>query len=58
MLRNISNMIKYAVKHFFTNDNDIKMIAEKIKKENDKTLETIITSPIPAIVEKEIALAD
>ena len=51
-------VLKYAVKHFFTNDNDIKMIAEKIKKENDKNLETIISSPIPAIVEKEIALAD
>lgn len=51
-------VLKYAVKYFFTNDNDIKMIAEKIKKENDKNLETIITSPIPAIVEKEIALAD
>lgn len=51
-------VLKYAVKHFFTNDNDIELIAEKIKKENDKLLETIITSPIPTIVEENIASAD
>ena len=51
-------VLKYAVKHFFTNDADIKSIAEKIKKENDKLLETIIISPIPPLVEKNLALAD
>ena len=51
-------VLKYAVKHFFTNDNDIKLIAENIKKNNDKYLETIITSPIPLIVEKDILIRE
>ena len=47
-------VLKYAVKHYFTNNDEIKSIAENIKKENDKYLETIITSPIPTIIEKNI----
>ena len=49
-------VLKYAVKYFFTNDEEIKKIAERVKKENDKYLEMIITSPIPPIVEKDIAV--
>ena len=51
-------VLKYAVKHYFTNDNEIKTIAEKIKAENDKCLETIISSPIPPIVEKDLQLKE
>lgn len=47
-------VLKYAVKHYFTNNEEIKSIAEKIKKENDKYLETIITSPIPTVIEMDI----
>ena len=47
-------VLKYAVKHYFTNNAEIKSIAENIKKNNDKYLETIITSPIPLLVEKDI----
>lgn len=49
-------VLKYAVKYFFTSEGEIKKIAEKVKKENDKYLEMIITSPIPQIVEKDIAV--
>ena len=49
-------VLKYAVKHFFTNDEEIKSIAENVKKENDKYLEMLITSPIPPIIEKDIAI--
>lgn len=51
-------VLKYAVKHFFTSEDDIKLIAENIKKNNDKYLETIITSPIPLIVEKDILIRE
>lgn len=51
-------VLKYAVKHYFTNDSEIKSIAEKIKENNDKCLETIISSPIPPIVEKDIQLKE
>ena len=51
-------VLKYAVKHYFTNDSEIKTIAEKIKAENDKCLETIISSPIPPIVEKDLQLKE
>lgn len=51
-------VLKYAVKHYFTNDGDIKTIAENIRENNDKYLETIITSPIPTIIEKDISHVD
>ena len=51
-------VVKYAVKHYFTNDKQIKMIAEDIKKNNDKYLETIITSAVPAIIERDICISE
>lgn len=51
-------VLKYAVKHYFTDDDEINSIAEKIKENNDKYLETIITSPIPSIIEKDISRMD
>ena len=49
-------VIKYAVKHYFTNNEEIKKIAEEIKKNNDKYLETIIMSQTPTIIEKDICV--
>lgn len=49
-------IIKYAVKHYFTKDEQIKTIAENIKKNNDKYLEIIISSATPAIIEKDICV--
>lgn len=51
-------VLKYAVKHFFTNDSEIETIAQNVKESNDKYLETIITSPIPTIIEKDISRMD
>lgn len=51
-------VIKYAVKHYFTNNEEIKKIAEEIKKNNDKYLETIIMSQTPAIIEKIYAFTN
>ena len=51
-------LLKHAVKHFFTNDNDINLIAQKVKENNDKYLEMIISSPIPPVIEKDIQLND
>ena len=51
-------VLKYAVKHYFTNNTEIKSIAENIKKNNNKYLETIITSPIPLLVEKDILIRE
>ena len=49
-------VLKFAVKHYFTNTSEINAIAENIKKNNDKYLETIITSPIPLLIEKNICI--
>lgn len=49
-------VVRYAVKHFFTNNEQIKTIAEGIKKNNDKYLETIITSATPTVIEKDICV--
>ena len=49
-------VLKYAVKHFFTNDYEINQIAQKVKENNDKYLEMIITSPIPPVIEKDIQI--
>lgn len=49
-------VVKYAVKHYFTSNEQIKTIAEDIKKNNDKYLETIITSAVPTIIEKDICV--
>ena len=51
-------VLKYAVKHYFTNNSEINAIAENIKKNNDKYLEIIITSPIPLLVEKDILIRE
>ena len=51
-------VLKYAVKYFFTNNEEIKTIADKVKKENDKYLEMLITSPIPPVIEKDISFRE
>ena len=51
-------LLKYAVKYFFTNNNDINLIAQKVKENNDKYLKMIISSPIPPVIEKDIQLND
>lgn len=50
--------LKYAVKYFFTNNDEIQTIAQKVKEKNDEYLEHLIVSPIPTIIEKNIALAE
>lgn len=47
---------KYAVKHFFTNGDEINHIANNIKQNNDKYLEMLVTSPVPSIVEKDLQI--
>ena len=47
-------MLKYAIKYFCANNKDITAIGNKIREQNDKYMEMLITSPIPPIVEKEI----
>ena len=49
-------LLKYSVKHFFTNEEQIKQIAKNVKENNDKYLEMIISSPIPPVVEKDIKI--
>ncbi len=51
-------VLKYAVKHFFTNEDEIKQIAQKVKENNDKYLEMIITSSIPPVIEKDILIRE
>lgn len=46
---------KYASKYFFNNDNEIKKIAQQIKKSNDKYLELLVISQTPSIIEKDIS---
>ena len=48
--------VKYAVKHYFTNNNEINKIANEVKAENDKYLEMLISSSIPPVVERDIKL--
>ena len=47
-------LLKYAVKYFFTSNDEINKIAQSVKENNDKYLEMIITLLIPPIVEKDI----
>lgn len=47
-------VLRYAVRNFFTTDDEITKIGNKIKEENDIYLQKIIESPIPPIVEKDI----
>lgn len=49
-------VVKYAVKYFFTNDNEITKLAQNIKKNNDKYLEMLITSASPAVIEKDVLI--
>ena len=51
-------VLKYAVKHYFTNYTEIKKINKNIKENNDKYLETIITSAIPLLVEKDVLIRE
>lgn len=51
-------MMRYSVKNYFKNDDEIKSIAKRIKDNNDKYLENIIVSPMPSIVEKDVSLTN
>lgn len=51
-------VLKYAVKRYFTNDSEIKTIAEDIKKNNDKYLEMMIISPIPLLIEEDVLIRE
>lgn len=51
-------MMRYSVKNYFKNDEEIKSIAKSIKDNNDKYLENLIVSPMPSIVEKDISLTN
>lgn len=46
---------RYSVKYFFKNNDEIVGIANRVKADNDKYMTMLITSPIPPIVEKELA---
>lgn len=45
---------KYSIKYYFNDKSEIPSIAQKVRDENDKYLEMLITSAIPPIVEKEL----
>lgn len=47
---------KYASKHFFKTDEEIKKIAQNIKENNDKYLELLIVSQTPAVLEKDVGV--
>lgn len=49
-------VVKYAVKYFFTNKNEISKIAQNIKKNNDKYLKLLITSATPLVIEKDVLI--
>lgn len=51
-------VLKYAVKWYFTNNSEIKTIAEDIKKNNDKYLEMMIISPIPLLIEEDVLIRE
>lgn len=46
--------LRYAVRYFFVNDEDIAKIGNNIREHNDEYLQQIISSPMPQIVEKEV----
>jgi len=47
-------LIKYAAKYFFNTNDEIVKIGTKIKEENDKYIEYMITSPTPSVIEKDL----
>lgn len=47
---------KYASKHYFKNDDEIKKLAQQIKENNDRYLELLIISPVPQIIEKDLTM--
>lgn len=47
--------LRYAIRYFFNNKNEITTLGQKVKAENDEYLQKIIESPIPPIVEKDIS---
>lgn len=47
-------VLRYAERYFFISDAEITQIGNRVKENNDEFLKTIVTSPIPPIVEKDI----
>lgn len=45
--------LRYAIRYFFKNDSEIMQIGNKVKEENDKFLQLIVSSPIPPIVKQD-----
>lgn len=48
--------LRYAIRYFFTSKDEITKIGQKVREENDDYMQTLITSPTPPIVEKDINL--
>ena len=46
--------LRYAIRYFFNNNDEITALARKVKAENDEYLTKIIESPIPPIIKKNI----
>lgn len=46
--------LRYAIRYFFNNNDEITTLAGKVKAENDEYLQKIIESPIPPVIEKNI----
>lgn len=47
-------MLKFAQKYYCTTDSEITTVGNKVRDENDKYMEQLITSPIPPVIKKEI----
>lgn len=51
-------VVKYACKHYFSDNKEIEKIAKKIKQDNDRYLGMLIVSGTPAVIEKDIFPTD
>lgn len=47
-------VLRYAERYFFISDAEITQIGNKVKESNDEFMKTIVTSPIPPVVEKDV----
>lgn len=47
-------VLRYAERYFFISEAEITQIGNRVKENNDEFLKTIVTSPIPPIVEKDV----
>lgn len=47
-------VLRYAERYFFISEAEITQIGNRVRENNDEFLKTIVTSPIPPIVEKDV----